>query len=212
MAKNQNFKNNYRKNSISKNVFRRPKDMILKEELNEEKRNKFILWNTFYRRCPWRFVETYLGIKLFPYQIIWLYLMSVSDVFVGICSRAAGKSYLVAVFGVVQCILYPGSELVIGASTVKQASLIITNKVKQLRDQSSMLDREIDTVTANPNLCQVTFINGSSMTVVAANEGGKGNRSTLLRNKIGVYISNNINYYWAKSVKSKLFYSMTIPR
>ena len=154
--------------------------MVLSKDLEAQKREKMILWNTFFRRNPHRFVEMYMGIKLYPYQIIWLYLMSISDVFVAICSRAAAKSFLVAVFGIAQCILYPGSEVVIGASTIKQAGLIISDKVKKLKVSSPMLQREIVDITTNINSYQAIFANGSTMTVVAANEGGKGNRSTFL--------------------------------
>ncbi|MBE3094749.1 MAG: hypothetical protein IMZ52_06925 [Actinobacteria bacterium] len=121
-----------------------------------------------------------MGIKLFPYQILWLWLMNQSDVFVAIASRASAKSFLVAVFGIAQCILYPGSEVCIGASTIKQAGLIISSKVTMLRNQSPILQREIISLTANHNNYEAVFANGSKMIVVAANEGGKGNRSTLL--------------------------------
>jgi hypothetical protein len=172
--------NYHYKDSVVKNVFKRRKDMILEKDISQERRNNVIKWNTLFRRNPHIFCEMYLGIKLFPYQIIWLYLMSVSDIFVAICSRAAAKSFLVAVFGITQCILYPGSEIVIGASTIKQAGLIISNKVKMLRDQSAILQREITGITSNLNNYQAIFANGSVMTVVAANEGGKGNRATML--------------------------------
>jgi hypothetical protein len=196
------FQTDYRKDSKTQNVFRKRKDMILEKDISRKKRDKIILWNTFFRKNPGRFASFYLGIKLYPYQEIWLYLMSMSDIFVAICSRAAAKSFLVAVYGIIQCILYPGTECVIGASTLKQAGLIISNKVKMLRDQSPILQREITSLTANLNSYQAIFANGSLMTVVAANEGGKGNRSTLL-SKIGVYNGNIINYYWANSVKAK---------
>ena len=174
------FQNKYRKDAKSNNPFVKRKDMVLSKDLEAQKREKMILWNTFFRRNPHRFVEMYMGIKLYPYQIIWLYLMSISDVFVAICSRAAAKSFLVAVFGIAQCILYPGSEVVIGASTIKQAGLIISDKVKKLKVSSPMLQREIVDITTNINSYQAIFANGSTMTVVAANEGGKGNRSTFL--------------------------------
>ena len=106
--------------------------------------------------------------------------MSILDVFVAICSRAAAKSFLVAVFSIAQCILYPNSEVVIGASTIKQAGLIISEKVQFLRNQSAMLQREIISVTTNINSYEALFANGSKMKVVAANEGGKGNRATFL--------------------------------
>lgn len=177
---NRPYQDDFRKDSKMMNPFRKRKDMVLSKDIESQRRDNIIMWNTFFRRNPHRFVEMYMGIKLFPYQIIWLYLMSISDVFVAICSRASAKSFLVAVFGIVQCILYPGSEVVIGASTIKQAGLIISSKVTALRNQSAMLQREIISLTTNLNNYEAIFANGSKMVVVAANEGGKGNRSTLL--------------------------------
>ena len=133
---NRPFQDDYRKDSKTQDVFRKRKDMRLSKDIQSERRENLILWNTFFRRNPHRFVEMYMGVKLFPYQIIWFYLMSISDTFVAICSRAAAKSFLVAIFGITQCILYPNSEVVIGASTIKQAGLIISEKVQFLRNQS----------------------------------------------------------------------------
>lgn len=177
---NRPFQDDYRKDSKTKNVFRKRKEMVLSKDIEKQKRENLILWNTFFRRNVHRFVEMYMGIRLFPYQIIWIYLMSISDIFVAICSRAAAKSFLVAVFGIAHCILYPGSEVVIGASTIKQAGLILSSKVTTLRNQSAMLQREITSLTTNINSYEAIFANGSKMIVVAANEGGKGNRATLL--------------------------------
>jgi len=178
--KNPTFRNARIRNSKLSNQFKKPKDMVLEKDIAREKREKLILWTTFFRRNPHRFVETYLGIKLFPYQIIWFWLMSQSDVFVAICSRAAAKSFLVALFSIVEAILYPGSEIVIGASTLKQAGLIISSKVQQLKDASPAIEREIVSLTSNMNNYEAIFSNGSKIRVVAANEGGKGNRATIL--------------------------------
>lgn len=178
--KNPTFRNARIRDSKLANQFKKPKDMVLEKDIAREKREKFILWNTFFRRNQHRFVETYFGIRLFPYQILWFWLMSKSDVFVAICSRAAAKSFLVALFAITQAVLFPGSEIVIGASTLKQAGLIVSVKVKQLIDQSPMIEREIVSWTANMNNYEVIFANGSLLRVVAANAGGKGNRANLL--------------------------------
>jgi len=154
--------------------------MILERDIEEDKRNKLISWNTFFRRNPHRFIETYLKIDLHPYQILWIYLMSISDTFIAICSRTSAKSFLVALFAAVQCILYPGSEVVVAASTTKQAGLIISEKMEILKNLSPMLNREIYKLVSNLNNYEAIFLNGSKMKIVAANEGSRGNRSTLL--------------------------------
>ena len=48
-------------------------------------------WVTFFRRNLHRFVIDYLGIKLHLFQIIWIYLMGISQFIVTIASRAASK-------------------------------------------------------------------------------------------------------------------------
>ena len=66
----------------------------------------------YYRANPHRFVEEYLGIdylKLF--QKILLYAMMMNDGFFFIACRGIGKTYLVALFCVVRCILFPAQKL-----------------------------------------------------------------------------------------------------
>ena len=61
------------------------------EEITGEFEDRLIDWCTFYRRNIHRFVEHYLGIKLYLYQKIMLYLMNLCPTVVLLCSRAVGK-------------------------------------------------------------------------------------------------------------------------
>ena len=36
-------------------------------------------WNTMYRRNIHRFIQHYFRINLYPYQILWIYYMSICD-------------------------------------------------------------------------------------------------------------------------------------
>jgi hypothetical protein len=177
----RNYNKNKDQRGKSQDVFVRAKNMAFEKDIDNARKEKMKLWVTFYRRNIHRFVEDYFGIKLFPYQILWLYMMSVSETFVAICSRAAAKSFLVAVFATARAILYPGSEIVIGASTMKQAGLIVSEKMAQLRNNSPNLQREITNLVANMNTYEAIFANGSKVKVVAANEGARGNRATTLK-------------------------------
>ncbi len=85
--------------------------------------NNIIDWTTFYRRNIHRFIADYLKLSLFPYQILLVYLMSLSPLVVVVCSRASAKSYTTTVFAVATCILYPNSKVVVTAFTKKQGSL-----------------------------------------------------------------------------------------
>lgn len=66
-----------------------------------------------WRRNPQIMAEEYLGIKLFLYQKILIYLMNLFPEFMYIAARGQGKSYLIAVYAVIRCILYPDTKIVI---------------------------------------------------------------------------------------------------
>lgn len=180
MPSHANYKNSYSKKVSSKDQFSKPKSMITEKEISEERRNKIILWNTFFRRNIHRFCEMYLGIKLFPFQQLWMYLLGRSDSFVGICSRAAGKSWLIGLYAVCRSILYPGSLVVIVSSTISQAGNIISEKIQGMMNSSPNLAREIEKLTTNTNNYEVIFHNGSIIRVVASKESGRGRRANLL--------------------------------
>jgi hypothetical protein len=170
------FQDAYRKDSGTDNVFRKRKEMVLEKDISEHNREQLILWRTFWIRNIHRFILDAMGIKLYPFQIIWVYLMQISPLFVGICSRTASKSFLVACFSVARSILYPGLQTIIAATTKEQAGRIVSKKIVWLRDNSPLCQAEIKSLTSNINTYEVVFHNGSMITVVATNEGALGNR------------------------------------
>lgn len=180
MTSYKNFENSFKKDSRTGDVFRKRKNMVLSKDISEDRRERQILWITFFRRNIHRFIIDFMQIRLYPYQILWIYLMSISPFFVAVASRSAAKSFIVACFVVAKSILYPGNISLIGASTMKQAGLIVSNKIAWLRDNSPLCAMEIKTLTANNNQYYVDFHNGSKIVVVAANEGSRGWRSNDL--------------------------------
>lgn len=72
-------------------------------------------WITFYRRNIPVFIEHYLGIALYWYQIIWLYLLNSHLSIVIVAGRASAKSYVIAIFSCAKCILYPNTKVVIAS-------------------------------------------------------------------------------------------------
>ena len=170
------YQNKIRKNLKSQDIYQKPETMVTAKEISEQNKKQVILWTTFWRRNIHRFIIDAMNVKLFPFQIIWVYLMQISPLFVGICSRTASKSWIVAVFSVARCILYPGLSIIIAATTKAQAGLIISKKIRELQIKSQLCKAEITGITVNPNLYEVRFRNGSLITVVAANEGALGNR------------------------------------
>ena len=174
----KNFKNNFRRNADGEDLFKAPNKGNIENRFSDERRNKIIDWCTFYRRNVHLFVSHYFGIKLYPYQILWIYWMSLSDTFVSICSRAVGKTWLLGVFSCVKAVLYPNSEVVVVSSTKAQAGELI-EKIASLRSNYPNLAREIQNVVTNMNKWEVVFHNGSTIRVVASRDSSRGKRSTF---------------------------------
>lgn len=147
---------------------------------SEEHVNQFFIWNTFYRRNLHRFAQDYLGLSLHFYQILILWAMSWSRLIVVIASRAAAKSFIIAIYACCRAILYPGSRIVLTSATRGQSQLIVSEKIKkELWDASPNLRREISKISDNNNDVYVKFKNGSSIHTVTLSKNSRGNRSTV---------------------------------
>ena len=137
-----------------------------------------LAWGTFFRRNMHRFVIDYLKISLYEYQALAIYEMGISNLICIIASRNDAKSFIVAVYAVARCLLYKGTKFRIGASTEKQAKLIVSEKIiDELCDWSPVLKKEIESYGIRSNDIYVKFRNGSKITVFVANENARGLRS-----------------------------------
>ena len=67
--------------------------------------------------------------------------------------------------------MYPGSKIILASGNKKQSSSIITEKIADLRRNHPMLDREIEDIKTNHDDVKCVFKNGSTIVVVAANDG-----------------------------------------
>ncbi len=160
--------------SRSRNQFLRPKNMTKSSEITKEKKDRLISWITFYRLNVHRFIQHYLGIKLYPYQILWIWGMGVKDSFFTVASRSVAKSWLIGLYAVSRCILYPNSKVVIVSSTMAQAAIIISEKIQGMCNDYPNVAREILTVTTGQNKHEVLFYNGSVIKVVASRDSARG--------------------------------------
>jgi len=143
--------------------------------------NNLINWADFYRRNLHRFTEHYLGIPLYPYQRLMLYELGNAEESVTVAARAAAKSFIVAIFACDEAILRPHSRIVIASSTLKQAKLIVSEKIeKELMPKSANLRAEIRQIRTHGDEIEVDFYNGSTIIVVVGNDNARGHRSTLL--------------------------------
>ncbi len=156
-----------------------PVKMLTSDGMDTQRKNRIISWVTMYRQNISIFIEHYLGVKLFAYQRFMVELMARSTEFVGIASRASAKSWLVAVYCIAHCILYPGTTIALASSTKAQAGLIIADKCVALRNDHPNVAREISNIVTNQNKWEVTFHNGSKINVVVSGESGRGHRSNI---------------------------------
>lgn len=148
---------------------------------NEQNMDHVFLWNTFFRRNLHRFAIDFLGINLHIYQAILLYMMGICQFIVVIASRAAAKSFVIALYACCRCITRPYSRIVLSSATKGQSKLIVSEKIRnELMGMSPMLRREILRIKDNQNEVIVFFRNHSTITVVPASENGRGYRSNCV--------------------------------
>ena len=141
----------------------------------------FLQWNTFFRRNFHRFAIDFLGIKLYEFQALMLYEMGINNLNVIIACRAASKSFIIALWACIKCILYPGTKILLSSATKGQSELIVTEKIKsELMQWSPALAREVESIKDNQNKTVVHFKNNSKIVVVVANDNARGNRSNCI--------------------------------
>ncbi len=172
------FQNNFSKYAGHANQFKAPKSMIKEKDRTEQWQENIIDWTTFYRRNIHRFIQHYYQVELYWYQVLWIYFMNICETFVTIASRAAAKSWLIALLAYARGTLYPNSEIVIVATTLKQASIIF-GKMARLKDDYPNIAREVRDFSDAQNNCSCTLHNGTTIKIVACQESGRGERSTF---------------------------------
>lgn len=151
------------------------------------KEENIIDWLTLYRRNWHIFVDMVLQIKLKPFQMLMIYLMGVSDVFFAICSRGLSKSFIVSLAAIVKMLLYPYSEIIITASTIPQANVLVEKKIRDelIKKLSPYLlylyEKEYLVITKSDDGYKITCtLNGSTLEVLPALDSSRGRRATFL--------------------------------
>lgn len=137
-------------------------------------------WCSFYRENPHRFALDYLGLKLklFQQMILCMMFRDVNSMY--LASRGGGKSFLLAIFCVIMCILFPDSTICIASKTRGQAAEVIDKIVGILMPKSANLRNEILEVIRNQSDTHITFKNGSRILIVTASDSARHNRATVL--------------------------------
>lgn len=176
---------------VDRNKYKKGIKNIYKKERNYNKSNEnkikkkslregFKLWTSFYRSNPHRFAEDYLGLKLHLFQKIMIYLMFHTSLWELIAARGLGKSFLVATFAIIRCILFPSTMIVIASGTKGQAKLIVTQKIEKELMQFPNIAREIKEIRTSNNDVRVVFQNGSTIEAVTSSDNSRGYRAHIL--------------------------------
>lgn len=167
---------------------RKEKESKRPKEISPEKKKENVKkWTSIYRR-NWNIYASHrLKIKLHPFQHIMLYLIGVSQVFFAICSRGLSKSFIVALAAIIKACLFPYSEIVITATTIKQAEKMVKNKMERelCKKLSPVLKYLYDSgqikFSYGKDEARVDFLFNDSWIIVApALDNARGERATLL--------------------------------
>jgi len=141
-------------------------------------------WGAYYRENPHRLAKEYLGVSLKWFQSVMLYEMCHNQHVIFWGARSIGKTFLLALFCVIRCILYPGSKIVIVGPTRKQGTEVLEKIEKELMQMfgigSENLRREISSCKIGVNAAEITFHNGSWIRVATASENARGMRANVL--------------------------------
>lgn len=149
----------------------------------QQKEENLMEWVGYWRRNPQLFVKDYLGIKLFLYQKILLYMMEKVNLFMYIAARGQGKSFLIAIYCIVRCVLYPETRIVIASGTKGQAKKIISEKIWQLYHSYPAIQYEIGdikNIKISQNITEVQFPNGSKISAETSSDNSRGLRCNIL--------------------------------
>lgn len=183
MSSHQNFQVNRNKHSKGQNqlIKNNPnKKRIENTSKNDRMRTQMRKWTSFYRLNVHRFVEHYLGIELFLFQKILIFFMNLNSYVMIIAARGLSKSFIISIYAVSRCILYPNTKVIIASGQKSQSRLIITEKIEKELMQYPNVAREIKQIKTSANDAKVIFHNGSSIEAVTSSDGSRGYRGNIL--------------------------------
>lgn len=136
----------------------------------------------YYRANPHRFVKDFLHIDLRWFQKIVIYAMNMNPAFCMIASRGLGKSFLIAIYCCVRCVLYPGTKICIASGTRGQATNVLEKIRTEIIPKSNELKCELrgGDIKIAASEAIALFKNGSYIKVVTASDSARGNRANVL--------------------------------
>ena len=157
-----------------------PKNQANKLSLFEKKEYNMMLWVSYWRMNSHRFASEYLGLNLYFFQKIIIFMMNRVPNTKYIASRSQGKSFITAVYIIIRAILYPGTRIVIASKTLDQARKIIADKIVELARDYPAINNEIEDIKTGINSARVVFKNGSIVELSTSSESARGARANVL--------------------------------
>lgn len=147
----------------------------------EQRLMETIAWRAgYYRANPHRFAEEVLGIKLKLFQKILIWVMMMYNYCMYLAARGQGKTFLVALFCCIRCILYPGTKIVVCSATIKQATEVLLKIQDDFMKRSPFLCNEIEKCNIGQNDATIMFKCGSWIKVRTSTENARSARANLL--------------------------------
>ena len=136
----------------------------------------------YYRANPHRFVADFLHINLKWFQKVIIFAMNLNPNFCMIASRGIGKTFIIAIYCVVRCVLYPGTMVCVASGTRGQAIVVLEKIKTQLLPRSPELKRELKggDIQISSQQAVAYFNNGSYIKVVTSSDSARSNRANLL--------------------------------
>lgn len=147
----------------------------------EQRLMETIAWRAgYYRANPHRFNEEVLGIhqKLFQKILIWVMMHFYYFMFCAV--RGIGKTWVIALFGVDRCILYPGTKVVVTSNTLRQANEVLLKIQDDFMKRSPFLCNEIEKCNIGQNDATIMFKNGSWIKTRTSTENSRSARANCL--------------------------------
>lgn len=147
----------------------------------EQRLMETIAWRAgYYRANPHRFNEEALGIhqKLFQKILIWVMMHFYYFMFCAV--RGIGKTWVIALFCVDRCILYPGTKVVVTSNTLRQANEVLLKIQDDFMKRSPFLCNEIEKCNIGQNDATIMFKNGSWIKTRTSTENSRSARANCL--------------------------------
>ena len=145
----------------------------------------------YYRANPHRFVTEWLQINLKLFQKILIYMMCASTHFMLIASRGLGKTFIVALFCCVRCILFPGTKICICAGVRSQSNEVLNKIELELRKWSPRLSYEIEKSIIRSDEGIIKFKNSSWIQVVTSSDTARSKRANIIF--VDEFVKTDIN-------------------